>query len=551
MTRIALLLLLPVAYNAGAVVIRHDVDDSQYRVAASAFSALADLPTEGHGVLIAPQWVVTAAHAAAWQSQVKFVVVNGTSRLVEKVIFHPGYKKLPQDMMDEAMKSGDASAAMAFIATSDDIALLRLALPVTDVAPAKIHDGDLLGKTVRIVGKGATATGATGHEPNGPNRTDLRHAFNTVSRSQGRWLSYVFDRPPHALPLEGMAGNGDSGGPVLVAVGDQWRVAGLTSWKQVDGNPATFRPGKYGQTSHALRLGHYLAWIKATISAYGAATKSAVEAPGKEEHHAQALLERVREQYKLPGLAAVVVSSDTMLDLAVTGVRRQGQPDRVEPGDRFHLGSMGKAITATVIARLVEEGKIAWTTRPLDVFPELAETIHPGYRNITLEQLLRHQAGTPKYDSHAEMAAANARAGSGSPRDQRREFSIWLLQQRPQFTPGTRLAYSNAGYPVAAAMAEAATGEAWTSLVESRLALPLGIDLVYGLPAGGHSPQPWGHKPKSAFSGMATHQNAVEPQPPETAGLSASSSCLPVTIRYRLRITRSFLQLHLAGLRGP
>ena len=31
----------------------------------------------------------------------------------------------------------------------------------------------------------------------------------------------------------------------------------------------------------------------------------------------------------------------------------------VELTDRFHLGSMGKAITATVIARLVEEGKLA------------------------------------------------------------------------------------------------------------------------------------------------------------------------------------------------
>lgn len=291
MSRFALLLLLPVAYNAGAVVIRHDVDDSQYRVAASAIPALADLPTEGHGVLIAPQWVVTAAHAVAWQADVKVVVLDGTPRAVDRLVFHPGYKKLPQEMMDAAMKSGDASAAMAFIASSDDIALVKLASPVTDVTPATIHDGDLLGKTVRIVGKGGTATGVTGHEPNGLNRTDLRHAFNTVSRSKGRWLSYVFDSPPDALPLEGMAGNGDSGGPVLVAVGDQWHVAGLTSWKQVDGNPITFRPGKYGQASHALRLGHYLEWIKATIAADGATTKSAAEAPGKEEHHAQALIE--------------------------------------------------------------------------------------------------------------------------------------------------------------------------------------------------------------------------------------------------------------------
>ena len=81
MPRLLLLLLLVVASSAGAVVIRHDVEDSQYRVAATAFLALADVPMEGHGVLIAPQWVVTAAHAVAWQTSVDVVVLNG--RLVQ------------------------------------------------------------------------------------------------------------------------------------------------------------------------------------------------------------------------------------------------------------------------------------------------------------------------------------------------------------------------------------------------------------------------------------------------------------------------------------
>lgn len=276
----------------------------------------------------------------------------------------------------------------------------------------------------------------------------------------------------------------------------------------------------------------------------------AAEAPGSQEHHAEALLIRLREQHELPALAAVVVSSDTTLDLAVTGVRRQGKPETAERDDHFHLGSMGKAITATVIARLVEEGTLSWTTRPIDVFPELAKAIHPGYRDVTLEQLLRHQGGTPAYDSTAEIMGARARGGSGSPRDQRRAFSAWLLQQRPHVTPGTRPEYSNAGYPVAAAMAEAATGEAWESLVESRLARPLGINLIHGLPARGDSPQPWGHKPKSAFFGMATYQNAVEPQAPGDGW--ALGVIFEPAGDYSLSLAdyAKFLQLHLAGLAG-
>ncbi len=273
MSRLGVLLLLVLVSSAGAVVIRHDVSDFKYRVAASSFPSLVDLPVEGHGVLIAPQWVVTAAHAVAWQPQLKFVVVDGSPRAVNKLIFHPGYKQLPLEMIEAAMKSGNASAAMKFLASSDDIALVKLAAPVTDVASAKIYRGSSLGKVVRLIGKGATGTGALGHDPDGPNRTNLRHAFNLVTLSQGRWLAYVFDGPPNALALEGMAGNGDSGGPLLVAVDNEWHVAGLTSWKRVDGNPATFRPGKYGQINYGVRLGHYLGWIEATTASGSAAKR--------------------------------------------------------------------------------------------------------------------------------------------------------------------------------------------------------------------------------------------------------------------------------------
>lgn len=37
--------------------------------------------------------------------------------------------------------------------------------------------------------------------------------------------------------------------------------------------------------------------------------------------------------------------------------------------DRFHLGSSTKSMTATVAAALVHEGKTAWDTRLIDVYP--------------------------------------------------------------------------------------------------------------------------------------------------------------------------------------
>lgn len=270
-----LLLLLLVSSGAGAVVVRDDVPDLRYRMAASEFPALADMPGEGHGVLIAPQWVVTAAHAVSWQHAVDTVDVGGTPRAVRRIVVHPGYKQPPQAMIDAALKSGDWDAFFAFAATSDDIALIELSEPVRDIAPVRIYRGSALGKLVRIMGRGATGTGSTGHSLRGPNRTELRQGYNRISVSETRWIGYAFDAPPKALPLEASTGSGDSGGPILVAVGKQWQVAGVAAWKRGQVEGTELRPGRYGEISYGVRLGNYARWMEETMATGGDSGKSA------------------------------------------------------------------------------------------------------------------------------------------------------------------------------------------------------------------------------------------------------------------------------------
>lgn len=268
MTRFLLLLLLAVSSTASAIVIRHDVDDSKYRVQASEFPALVDIPGEGQGILIAPQWVVTAAHTISWQSRLKQVVINGKPRDVERVVVHSGFKTPAQELINQALASGEGMLIVVALAASDDIALLKLSQPVTDVAPVAIYKKrDEAGQIIKIVGKGATGTGATGHDPKGPNRTELRRAFNKITSAYDRWFCYVFDDPQSALPLEGSTGNGDSGGPVLIQENEQWLLAGMGAWKVVQGNILTARPGKYGQTNCNVRLSHYQDWIDSIVSA--------------------------------------------------------------------------------------------------------------------------------------------------------------------------------------------------------------------------------------------------------------------------------------------
>ena len=265
MRRTLLVVLLVFISSASAIVIRHYVDDSNYHVPACEFPALADMPSEAHGVLIAPTWIVTAAHTIT--GTVEEVTLNGIRRKVEGVVVHPGYRNLPESLIRQALESGDASKAMEFQTSNKDIALVKLVEPVTDVAPAILYQGkDELGKLVKLMGKGATGNGANGENPDSPHRTDLRRAFNKITSADGRWLGYVFDTNAAAHDLEGMGGSGDSGGPVLIEVNGQWQLAGLAAWKLVEGNAAAFRPGIYGQTSYNIRLSSYTEWIEAVMS---------------------------------------------------------------------------------------------------------------------------------------------------------------------------------------------------------------------------------------------------------------------------------------------
>lgn len=262
----ALSLILLGASSAQAIVIRHDVDDAAYRITGSEFPALADMPGEGHGVLIAPQWVLTAAHAVPRNGSLALIEVGGVKRAVDEVFIHPGASHPPQSMIDRALETGDWILTVFAIASSDDVALVRLKVAVDDVEPVPLYRGDdEAGRVVKIIGKGATGTGLTGHSLHGPNRGDLRRAFNVVTSADDRWICYVFDGPDAALPLEGKTGSGDSGGPVLIETETGWTLAGLASWGFIVGDVRTTRPGLYGQTTCNVRVSRYLSWIEAVM----------------------------------------------------------------------------------------------------------------------------------------------------------------------------------------------------------------------------------------------------------------------------------------------
>jgi len=251
------------------------------------------------------------------------------------------------------------------------------------------------------------------------------------------------------------------------------------------------------------------------------------------------MVEETRAKHGLPALAAIVVRSDSVVAVSATGIRRNGTGASVTPRDRFHLGSNTKAMTATLLAMLVEDGALTWDTTPLDVFPALADSIHTGYRDVTLDQLLAHRAGVPSYTSSEEFESLQR--FSGPPTDKRLAFTSSVLQNEPDLEPGSAFRYSNAGYTIAAAMAEQVGGAPWEALMRDRLFEGLNIAGAFGFPVAIDSAQPSGHFARGDTLLPSRLRESYDPAP--IIGPAGD-------VNMNLADYGRFLQLHLRGLRG-
>src|SRR5262249_41982530 len=98
-------------------------------------------------------------------------------------------------------------------------------------------------------------------------------------------------------------------------------------------------------------------------------------------------LEPIRASSGVPALGAAIVREDGEVVVAVTGVRKYGADTRAAVSDEWHLGSDTKAMTATIIAHLVEHGRLRWETTIGEVFKREGQSFPTEFRNITLLQL--------------------------------------------------------------------------------------------------------------------------------------------------------------------
>jgi len=261
MKTLFILLLNLISACSYGVVQRHDVDSKNYQLIESP-PYLVDMPHEGHGVLIGKKWILTVAHTIFYDYVGKEIVVGTKKYKIESVHLHPGYEKASERLFD-----GDAGPLITFLRQRSDIALVKLTAPVDNVNPIKLYrQSGEIGKQITVFGRGATGDGLTGEIASTKSLRQLNYFRNVITGAQEKWLSYTFDPPTSALPLEGIHASGDSGGASVVSIDHQPYLVGLSSWQMWQGDLSAFKGGLYGAEAYQVRVSSYLTWILAHIN---------------------------------------------------------------------------------------------------------------------------------------------------------------------------------------------------------------------------------------------------------------------------------------------
>lgn len=145
----------------------------------------------------------------------------------------------------------------------------------------------------------------------------------------------------------------------------------------------------------------------------------------------------------------------------------------------FHAASVGKVMTATLIAMLIEGGSLDADTSIGRVLP--GEDIAglpaaPGTdtaRDVTVEHLLTHTSGLPDYFEPPRGSSTAASTTSVAQDPQRRWTPQELLAEvrhlPPVGRPGERFSYGDTAYVLLGRIAEEVTGEAFSALLASRI----------------------------------------------------------------------------------
>ncbi|PKI16428.1 serine hydrolase [Colwellia sp. 12G3] len=171
--------------------------------------------------------------------------------------------------------------------------------------------------------------------------------------------------------------------------------------------------------------------------------------------------------FQVPGVAVAIIKDNKVVMSKGFGVIEQGKSAKVTADTLFGIASNTKAMTAALLANLVDEGKLTWQTKVIDIIPEFQMPDAYVTREFTITDLLAHNSGLGKGAGdlmiwpHTTLTNADVIKG------------LKYLPEASSFR--SEFAYDNLLYIVGGEVIARITGQTWNEVVQARIFTPLGM----------------------------------------------------------------------------